>query len=48
MVIFESDRGSTAGALEREKLQGEAMIPTKGDIISEGITYGATQQDNPS
>jgi len=25
------------------KLQGEAMIPTKGDIISEGITFGAVQ-----
>jgi biotin-dependent carboxylase-like uncharacterized protein len=25
------------------KLQGEAMIPSKGDIISEGITFGAIQ-----
>ena len=25
------------------KLQGEAMIPSKGDIISEGITFGAVQ-----
>jgi len=25
------------------KLQGEAMLPSKGDIISEGITFGAVQ-----
>ena len=25
------------------KLQGEAILPSKGDIISEGITYGAVQ-----
>lgn len=25
------------------KLEGEPMIPTKSDIISEGITFGAVQ-----